>query len=100
MTLLELLKENGNDLSNHDLAALADWAGTRKYQSEDPEWKRAYALLREGSDLLLRRRVRQNGDKDGGPTIARKTEEPGTQMGDGRVRFPLSQPVATTKGTL
>jgi hypothetical protein len=90
MVLADLLKENGNDFSNQDLAALADWANAKKYSASDPDWKRAYGLIREGSDLLLRRRVRLNGDNSTG-------SEHGTQMGDGRVRFPVTQPT-TTKG--
>ena len=57
MTLFELLTENQNDLSNHDLAHLADWANDWKNNSPNPDWKRAFALIREGADLLLRRRA-------------------------------------------
>jgi hypothetical protein len=59
-SLNDVLVENGNDLSNHDLAVLADWAGRMKYSVSNPEWKRAYSLLREGADLLLRRRARSS----------------------------------------
>ena len=58
MTMNELLAANDNDLSNADLAVLADWAGRKKYSVPNPDWKKAYALLREGADLLLRRRAR------------------------------------------
>jgi len=54
----ELLAQNNNDLSNDDLAVIADWAGTKKFNAPDSNWKRAYALLREGADTLLRRRAR------------------------------------------
>ena len=63
MSLEDLLKQNSNDLTNEDLAVLADWAGKKKYEASDPEWKRPYGLLREGFDLLLRRRARSNGHK-------------------------------------
>lgn len=58
MTLSALLEKQGNDLTNHDLAALAEWASNKKH-TEAPEWKKAYALIREGADTLLRRRALQ-----------------------------------------
>ena len=57
MTLSALLQANGNDLTNQDLAALADWAVQKQRESKNPEWKRAYALVREGADTVLRRRA-------------------------------------------
>lgn len=57
MSLSELLQNNHNDLTDHDLAHLADWATTWKDNMPNPAWKRAYALIREGADLLLRRRA-------------------------------------------
>jgi hypothetical protein len=57
MNLSELLHGNNNDLSDHDLAHLADWATAWKDNTPNPSWKRAYALIREGADLLLRRRA-------------------------------------------
>ena len=56
--LIDVLQSNQNDLTDHDLAALADWAGDQKHLVPNPDWKRAYALIREGADLLLRRRAR------------------------------------------
>lgn len=47
-----------NDLDEHDLACLADWAHERSRMVGHPDWKRAYSLIREGSDLLLRRSAR------------------------------------------
>lgn len=58
MSLYEYLNEHGNDLDNHDLAVLADWANETKRITPNEDWKRAYALIREGADLLLRRRAR------------------------------------------
>jgi hypothetical protein len=55
--LCEVLHTNNNDLTNHDLAHLADWANECKNFTPNPDWKRAYALIREGADLLLRRRA-------------------------------------------
>lgn len=57
MSLSELLQNNHNDLTDHDLAHLADWATVQKDNTPNPAWKRAYALIREGADLLLRRRA-------------------------------------------
>jgi hypothetical protein len=58
VSLLKLLQQQSNDLTNEDLAVLADWANNRKHLTPDPDWKRAYALVREGADTLLRRRAR------------------------------------------
>ena len=44
-------------LTDHDLAHLADWATDCKDGTPNPSWKRAYALIREGADMLLRRRA-------------------------------------------
>jgi hypothetical protein len=60
MTMSDLLVSNKDDLTNHDLASLADWAGKKVHAVPHPEWKRAYSLIREGSDLLLRRRAKVN----------------------------------------
>ena len=58
ISLFHILRDNNNQLPDHDLAVLADWANDEKNEATGPEWKRAYALLREGADLLLRRRAR------------------------------------------
>ena len=63
MTLSELLQGNENDLTNHDLATLADWASKKVHEVPNAEWKRAYSLMREGSDLLLRRRAKSIEEK-------------------------------------
>ena len=57
-TLFKMLEENGGDLTNHDVAVLNDWASEFAKDTPNPSWKRAYALIREGADLLLRRRAR------------------------------------------
>lgn len=59
-TLFQLLQDNGNDFTDHDLAVLADWANTQKTVIPNQDWKRAFALIREGADLLLRRRARSS----------------------------------------
>lgn len=63
MSLFEMINENqkngeSDGLTNHDLGVLADWASEWKNCVANPDWKRAYALIREGADLLLRRRAR------------------------------------------
>lgn len=55
--LFNLLIEQKDELSDHDLATLADWAARRRHTISKPEWKRAYSLLREGADLLNRQRA-------------------------------------------
>jgi hypothetical protein len=39
------------------LSHLAEWADERKNSVCNPSWKKPYALIREGADLLLRRRA-------------------------------------------
>jgi len=46
-----------NEMLDSDLAELADWADYHAKDVPNPRWKRAYALIREGADLLLRRRA-------------------------------------------
>ena len=61
MTLFDLIGKGGSyAFSDHDLAVLADWAHTEQKETPNPDWKRAYALIREGADLLLRRRARSS----------------------------------------
>ena len=59
-SLFDYLQTNNNDLSNSDLAVLADWANEWKNVTPNEDWKRAYALIREGADLLLRGRARSS----------------------------------------
>ena len=58
MNLHQILTENGGDLTDHNVAVLSDWAADMARTTPNPGWKRAYALIREGADLLLRRRAR------------------------------------------
>ncbi len=63
MTLFELMEYNQKGsgplaLTDHDLAVLADWAHKEQKETPNPDWKRPFALIREGADLLLRRRAR------------------------------------------
>lgn len=46
-----------DEMTDQSLAELADWADYHAKDVTNPTWKRAYALIREGSDLLLRRRA-------------------------------------------
>ena len=55
--VIEMLIGYTNEMSDHDLADLADWADHHAKEVPNPTWKRAYALIREGADLLLRRRA-------------------------------------------
>ena len=55
-----LIDANGGDFTNHDVAVISDWANEQKQRTPNPDWKRAYALIREGCDLLLRRRARSS----------------------------------------
>ena len=61
MDVSDLLKANQDSLTDRDLALLADWAHRQHTQAKEPGWRKAYALIREGADLLLRRRA-QNHD--------------------------------------
>ena len=49
-------------LTDHDVATLAQWATNRKLAAKDDVGKKAYSLLREGADLLLRHRHLGNGN--------------------------------------
>jgi len=51
-------------MTNTELAALAAWAAEEKKNTQDPEEKRACSLMREGADLMLRRRLLNLSDKD------------------------------------
>jgi hypothetical protein len=60
MTMLQLLHDNQGTLTNTDLAQLADWASNRAKLpafADDKDRKRAFSLIREGADLLLRQRT-------------------------------------------
>ena len=58
MNLFELMNAQGDNLTPHDIAVLADWASEEAKKIPNKEWKRAYSLIREGADLLLRRQAR------------------------------------------
>jgi hypothetical protein len=62
--VVEMLIGYTNEMSDHDLADLADWADYHAKEVPNPTWKRAYALIREGSDLLLRRRAGCKQDEE------------------------------------
>ena len=89
MTLFELLMYNTKQfqsnykehhpcqvdaaLTDHDLAHLADWASELKDLTPNPSWKRAYALIREGSDMLLRRRSMSRAEEINPANVAAYT---------------------------
>ncbi len=58
--LYEVLQSNGGEFTLHDLGVLADWASDMCKCTPNPDWKRAYALIREGTDLLIRRNARSS----------------------------------------
>lgn len=62
LTIFEVLMQNGDEFTNADVAVLSDWAAQKVRETPNPDWKRAYALIREGADLLLRRRARSAED--------------------------------------
>jgi hypothetical protein len=70
MTLDEFLQSNGNTFTDADLATLADWANdqVQELYKDDSKpsgkWTRPHALIREGADLLLRRRAKQRRQMD------------------------------------
>ena len=61
--LIEILESNPEGLTDSDLAVLADWAVQQNKAVPNGDWKRPYALIREGADLLLRRRARSRENK-------------------------------------
>lgn len=95
MTLSDLIRENGNDLTDHDLAVLADWAGKKKF-SVHPDWQRAYALLREGADLLLRRRARASVPVSKEAVEAKDFELSSSMFLGKQLDFPAPPVVVTT----
>jgi hypothetical protein len=63
-----------DEMSSQDVAHLSDWADHHARTVPDPTWKRAYALIREGCDLLLRRRAMatENDGWEENPSVAAK----------------------------
>lgn len=57
MSVFCVKSKGENEPTDHDLAHLAEWATNAKEDTPNPSWKRPYALIREGADLLLRRRA-------------------------------------------
>jgi hypothetical protein len=81
--VVEMLIGYTNEMSDHELAELADWADYHAKDVPNPTWKRAYALIREGADLLLRRRA-----------LSRQEETPeGEKRAPKVCAFPTEQPV-------
>ena len=70
MTLDEFLQSNGCTFTDADLATLADWANDQIQElykdnsKPSGKWTRPHALIREGADLLLRRRAKQRRQID------------------------------------
>lgn len=51
-----------DDLTDKQLSELAEWADYQAKNFSNPRWKRGYALIREGADLILRRRAGAGND--------------------------------------
>ena len=47
------------NFTDAELAELADWAERQEREKIDPDEKKAYAAMRQGSDWLLRWRTKQ-----------------------------------------
>jgi len=47
--------------TDHDLSVLADWAEGMSVAGTNPDWVKAYDMLKNGADLLLRRQARSSG---------------------------------------
>jgi len=79
MTMLQLLAESNDRLSDVDLAQLAQWASERAKEAPK-EFKRGYSLLCEGADLLLRDYIMQAARiaawTSENPSIADLTQDP------------------------
>ena len=54
--VIEMLIGHTNEMTDKQLSQLAEWADYHAKDVPNPAWKRAYALIREGADLLLRER--------------------------------------------
>ena len=72
--VVEMLIGYTNEMKDSDLAELADWADYHAKDVPNPTWKRAYALIREGADLLLRRRALTRADEES--TALQNAEHP------------------------
>ncbi len=57
MITIELDDQPGRAISDHDLAALASWANKQKHLSQHPNFRKSFAMIREGADTLLRGRA-------------------------------------------
>ena len=64
------------ELTDNELAHLADWADYKKNTTSNPEWKKAFALIREGADLLLRRKAacREEETQSASPEVIKPTK--------------------------
>ena len=68
--IITLNDEPGRCISDHDLAVLADWANKQRHLTPNVEFKQSFSMLREGADLLLRKRARATNYEN---PIERKT---------------------------
>jgi hypothetical protein len=49
-------------MTDKQVSELAEWADYQARVFSNPRWKRGYALIREGADLILRRRAGADND--------------------------------------
>jgi hypothetical protein len=55
-----------HEVTDEELARFADWAERMEVAATDPQWKKAYGAVRQGSDWLLRRRaIKKHEDIEG-----------------------------------
>lgn len=47
------------DFTDVELAELADWSEKKERETHDPDGKKAYGAIRQGTDWLIRWRVKQ-----------------------------------------
>ncbi len=61
MSLFESILKHGEP-TDHDIAALADWAEENERTVLNKDWKLAFHEMRVGADRLLRRRSRSKDE--------------------------------------
>ena len=57
-TIWAVIAKTDGEIPDYDIGTLSDWASEKAKSQTDSDWKRSYSLIREGCDLLLRRRAR------------------------------------------
>lgn len=59
------------EMTDGELAKIADWAERQEATSQAPDWRKAYGAIRQGVDWVLRRRARARDEQiaDAGKVI-------------------------------